>query len=113
MYTNVKVNISVGQKEKPKRALTEGTQLSLHLSHSDLAGEYTIAVTQSQLNKLNRAKEAGKGVNIKMSKTQVRHNMKVHGGYPITSGWISFTGSSFYYWHGFASFRSWRSIICS
>ena len=32
-------------------------------------------------------------------------------GYPITSGWISFTGSSFYYWHGFASFRSWRSII--
>ena len=61
-------------------ALTEDTQLSLHLSHSDLAGEHTIAVTQSQLNKLNRAKEAGKGVNIKMSKTQVRHNMKVHGG---------------------------------
>jgi len=79
MYTNVKVNISVGQKEKLKRALTESTQLSLHLSHSDLAGEYTIAVTQSQLNKLYRAKEAGKGVNIKMSKTQVRHNMKVHG----------------------------------
>ena len=67
MYTNVKVNISVGQKEKLKRALTEDTQLSLHLSHSDLAGEHTIAVTQSQLNKL-RAKEAGKGVNIKMSR---------------------------------------------
>ena len=80
MYTNVKVNVSVGQKEKLKRALTEGTQLSLHLSHSDLAGEHTILVTLSQLNKLNRAKEAGKGVNIKMSKTQVRHNMKVHGG---------------------------------
>ena len=81
MYTNVKVNISVGQTEKKlKIALTEGTQLSLHLSHSDLAGEHTIVVTQSQLNKLNRAKEADKGVNIKMSKTEVRHNMKVHGG---------------------------------
>ena len=68
MYTNVRVNISVGQKEKLKRALTEGTQLSLHLSYSDPAGEHTIAVTQSQLNKLNRAKEAGKGVNIKMSR---------------------------------------------
>ena len=56
MYTNVKVNISVGQKEKLTRALTEGTQLCLHLSHSDLDGEHTIAVTQSQLNKLNRAK---------------------------------------------------------
>ena len=54
--------------------------MSLHLSHSDLVGEHTVAVTQSQLNKLNRAKEAGKGANIKMSKTQVRHNMKVHGG---------------------------------
>jgi len=70
----------LGKKEKLKRPLTEGTQLSLNLSHSDLAGEHTIAVSQSQLNKLNRAKEAGKGVNIKMSKTQVRHNMKVHGG---------------------------------
>jgi len=81
MYTNVKVNISVGQTEKKlKIALTEGTQLSLHLSHSDLAGEHTIVLTQSQLTKLNEAKEAGKGVNIKMSKTQVRHNMKVHGG---------------------------------
>ena len=52
----------------------------LHLSHSDLTGEYSVAVTQSQLNKFNKAKQAGKGVNIKMSKTQVRHNMKVHGG---------------------------------
>jgi len=68
------------KKKKLKRASTEGTQLSLHLSDSDLAGEHTIAVTQSQLNKLNRAKETDKGVNIKMSKTQVRHNMKVHGG---------------------------------
>ena len=80
MYTNFKVNISDGQKEKLNEALTAGTQLSLHLSHSDLAGEHTIAVTQSQLNKLNKAKEASKGVNIKMSKTQARHNMKVHGG---------------------------------
>jgi len=80
MYTNVKVNISDGQKEKLKQALAGSTQLSLHLSHSDLAGEHTIALTQSQLNKLNKAKETGKGVNIKMSKTQVRHNMKVHGG---------------------------------
>ena len=80
MYTNVKVNISVGQKEKLKRALETGTQLSLHLSHSDLAGEHAIALTQLQLNKLNKEKQAGKGVNIKMSKTQVRHNVKIHGG---------------------------------
>jgi len=58
MYTNVKVNISDGQKEKLKRALASGTQLSLHLSHSELAGEDIIALTQSQLNKPQKAKDA-------------------------------------------------------
>jgi len=77
MFTNVNVDISDGQKEKLKRALATGIQLSLRLSHSDLAGEHIIALTQSQRNKLNKAKEAGKCVNIKMSKTQERHNMKV------------------------------------
>jgi len=60
MYRNVKVNISDKQKRKLKKALSEGTQLSLRLSHADLAGEHAIAVTQSQLNKLKHAKEAGK-----------------------------------------------------
>ena len=54
MYTNMKVNISHGQKEKLKKALTAGTQLSLHLSHADLAVEDVIALTQFQLNKLNK-----------------------------------------------------------
>jgi len=46
--------------------------LSLHFSHADLvAGNDVISVTQSQLNRLNKAYETGKGVTIKMSKTQV------------------------------------------
>jgi len=81
MYTNVKVSISDTQKRKLKKALSDGTQLSLRLSHADLAGEDLIAVTQSQLNKLKQAKETGKGVTIKLSKTQVAHNMKVRGGF--------------------------------
>ena len=81
MYTNVKVGISDTQKRKLKKALSDGTQLSLRLSHADLAGEDLIAVTQSQLNNLKQAKETGKGVTIKLSKTQVAHNMKVRGGF--------------------------------
>jgi len=52
--------------------------LSLRLSHEDLVGNDVIAVTQSRLKK---AHEAGKGVTIKMSSTQVAHNMKVQGGF--------------------------------
>jgi len=80
MYTNIKVNISDGQKEKLKKALASESQLSLRLSHDDLDGNDVIAVTQSQFNRLKKAHEAGKGVTIKMSKTQVAHNMKVEGG---------------------------------
>ena len=87
MYTNVKVNISDERKRKLKKALSDSTQLSLRLSHADLAGEDVIAVTQSQLNKLKQAKEAGKGVTIKLSKTQATHNMKVRGGFlPLLAG---------------------------
>jgi len=77
MYTNVNVNIPESQKEKLKKALTAGNQLatgntfSLRLSHADLTGNDVIAVTQSQLNKLNKAHEAGRGLTIKMSKSQV------------------------------------------
>ena len=53
------------------KALTAGEHLSLHLSHADLVGNDIIGVTQSQLSRRKKALETGKGVIIKMSKTQV------------------------------------------
>lgn len=81
MYTNVSVNISEKQKEQLKKALAAGDHLSLHLSHADLTGNDVIGVTQSQLSRLRKAHETGKGVIIKMSKTQVARNMKIEGGF--------------------------------
>ena len=90
MYTNDNVNIPETQKEKLRKALTAGSQLSLRLSHADLTGTDVIAVTQSQLNKLKKAHEAGRGLTIKMSKSQVVHNMKVEGGIlPLLAGLAS------------------------
>ena len=66
MYTNVNVNMPESQK-KLSKALVAGSQLSLRLSHADLTGTDVIAVTQSQLNKLKKAHEAGRGLTIKMS----------------------------------------------
>ena len=90
MYTDVNVNISDNQKQKVKKALAAGTQFSLRLSHEDLVGNDVIAVTQSQLNRLKKAHQAGKGVTIKMSKFQVAHNMKIQGGFlPLLAGLAS------------------------
>ena len=45
-------------------------------------------MTQSQLNRLQKAQQAGKGVTIKMSKSQVAHN--IQGGFlPLLAGLAS------------------------
>lgn len=80
-YTNVKVSISEGQKQKLQTALQAGGPVSIRLGHEDLNGEDVLVLTNSQVNKLAKAYESGKGVTIKMSKSQLKHNMKVEGGF--------------------------------
>ena len=77
----VKVNISEGQKQKLQTALHVGGPVSIRLGHEDLYGEDVLALTNSQVNKMRKAYEGRKGVTIKMSKTQLSHNMKVEGGF--------------------------------
>ena len=110
MYTYVNVNISDSQKQKVKKALAAGTQLSLRLSHEDLVGNDVIAVTQSQLNRLKKAHEAGKGVTIKMSKSQVAYNMKVQGGFLSLLARSSVAGASVSYWYRFTGSGCWCII---
>ena len=81
-YTNIKVNISEGQKEKIKRALEARCDgVSIKLSHDDLSGEHVLALTRAQINKMKKAYQNGTGMTIKMSKTQLVHNAKVEGGF--------------------------------
>ena len=80
-YVNVKVNISEGQKKKLQTALQVGGPVSIRLGHEDLHGEDVLALTNSQVNKITKAYEGGKGVTIKMSKSQLAHNKKVEGGF--------------------------------
>ena len=57
---------------------------------SGVINDEWIAVTQSQLNRLKKAHQAGKGVTIRMSKSQVAHNIKVQGGFlPLLAGLAS------------------------
>src|ERR1043165_3380269 len=81
-YTNEKVNILEKQEKKIKRALQAGSDgVSIRLSPNDFSGEDVLALTQAQSNKMAKAYENGKGVTIKMSKTQLVHNAKVEGGF--------------------------------
>lgn len=81
-YTNVKVNISEGQKEKLQNAMkSQVNTVSIRLAYEDLDGDDVLALTKTQINKMAKAYENHKGVTIKMSQAQIKHNIKVEGGF--------------------------------
>ena len=83
-YVNVKVNISVGQKEKLQHAIKAGCSVvSIRLGHEDLQGNDIIAITNSQAKKLANAHENGKGITIRMNSNQLKHNKKIEGGFSV------------------------------
>ena len=82
MYTTVKVNISEGQKEKLQHAIKAGCPaVSIRLSQEDLEGDDILVVTNSQVRKLAKALKNGRGIMIRMSSKQLKHNMKIEGGF--------------------------------
>ena len=81
-YVNVKVNISEGQKEKLQHAIKAScSAVNIRLGHEDLKGNDILAITNSQAKKMTKAYENGKGITIRMSSKQLKHNMKVEGGF--------------------------------
>ena len=81
-YLNARVNISEWQKEKLQHAIKSGCPtVSIRLGYEDLKGNDILAVTGSQAKKLAKAHENRKGVTIKISSKQLKHNMKIEGGF--------------------------------
>ena len=81
-YINVKVKISEWQKEKLQHAFKANCpSISIRLDHEDLNGNDILAITRSQAKKLAKAHENGKGITIRMSSKQHKHNMKTEGGF--------------------------------
>ena len=91
-YTNVKMRISEDQKEKLKKAFESNCEsITIRFKFSDLHGEDVIALNNSQLDRLVEAYEEKKCITIKMSKTQLAHQMKIEGGFlPALAGLIPF-----------------------
>jgi len=80
-YTNVHVNISENQKRNLKQAIELTGPLRIRLGYEDLKGNDILALTNSQVNRMTKAYENGKGITIKMSKRQVEHNKTIEGGF--------------------------------
>ena len=81
-YKSVNVNLSENQINKIRQAINAGcTATSIKLGYNDLDGDHTIFITNGQYNKLQNAKDRGKGLTIRMSGRQLKHNTKTQGGF--------------------------------
>ena len=79
-YKSVNVNLSENQINKLRQAINANcTATSIKLGYDDLDGDHTIFITNGQYNKLQNARNRGKGLTIRMSGKQLKHNTKAGG----------------------------------
>ena len=75
-YHPYKVNLSEGQKDKLEKAIRGRNPISLRLKNSQLSGndqaKTTLMLTANQIKKIQKAASQGKGVEIKVLKSQAQ-----------------------------------------
>ena len=78
-YHQYKVNLSKGQKDKLGRAFKANSAITLRLSGNQTSGSDELMLTANQKKRIAKAAALGKGVEIKISKTQIRKVVKQGG----------------------------------
>ena len=68
----INVKLSEGQKRKLAKAYRDNEEVSIRLAHSDLSGSDTLMVPKNTVKRVAKSLELGKGVQIKITKANVR-----------------------------------------
>ena len=68
----INVKLSEGQKRKLAKAYRDNEEVSIKLAYKNLAGSDTLMVPKNTVNRVAKSKSSGKGVQIKISKANVR-----------------------------------------
>jgi len=64
-YTNVHVNISENQQQKLKHAVDTKSPMSIRFAYEDLCGSDVLVLTNSQVNRMTKSYQDGKGITKK------------------------------------------------
>ena len=76
-YISTNVNLTENQIQKLRQAINANcAATSIKIGVDDLDGDHTIFLTNAQHKKLQNAREQGKGLTIRMSSRQLKHNVK-------------------------------------
>ena len=68
----INVKLSERQKRKLAKAYRDNEEVSIRLAHKNLPGSDTLMVPKNTVNRVAKSKGSGKGVQIKISKANVR-----------------------------------------
>ena len=71
MYIPYGVTLSQNQKARLAKALQKREPLTIRLSYNELTGPDQLMLTKTQIGRINRGLTSGKGVDLKISKTQI------------------------------------------
>ena len=78
-YFEYGVNLTDNQKRSLASAMNNPTPLTLRFKHSNLSGNDELMLTKTQLKRIQKSLNSGTGVDIKISKTQIRKVAKQGG----------------------------------
>ena len=78
-YFEYGVSLSEGQKENLVKAIKTNSELTLRLKNNQFSGRDELMLTKTQHNKIKKAISQKTGVDIKISKTQIRKSVKQGG----------------------------------
>ena len=78
-YLEYHVNLSDGQKENLAKAMKTGSEVTLRLKNNQLRGNDELMLTKTQVNKIQKSVPNKTGVDIKISKTQIKRSVKQGG----------------------------------
>ena len=81
-YISANVNLTENQIQKLRQSINANcAATSIKIGANDLDGDHTIFLTKAQINKLENARGRRKGLTIRMSSKQLKHNIKTQGGF--------------------------------
>ena len=79
MYIPHGVTLSQNQRLKLAKAFKKRESITIRLSHNELTGPDELMLTKTQIGRIQKSYNSGKGVDIKISKTQIGKVVKKGG----------------------------------
>ena len=78
MTEYIRYGVSLGENQKAKlaKALVNKSAITIRLSTSALSGPDELFLTKTQIKKIKKAKSMNNGVDLNISKTQLRRVVK-------------------------------------